>query len=107
MKQGIHPEYVTAIVHCACGNTFHTRATKHDLHVEAWSASSAATGLRTKAKSSPTRFLPGFVPTTRGEWIKARPLSSDIRCGRTKCRFDCSSVQKLGGRRCRKLQLLA
>ena len=38
MKQGIHPEYVTAIVHCACGNTFHTRATKPDLHVEVCSA---------------------------------------------------------------------
>jgi large subunit ribosomal protein L31 len=34
MKQGIHPEYVDALVHCACGNSFHTRATKPDLHVE-------------------------------------------------------------------------
>ncbi len=34
MKQGIHPEYVEATVHCACGNTFQTRATKPDLHVE-------------------------------------------------------------------------
>ncbi len=34
MKPGIHPEYVSAIVHCACGNTFQTRATKADIHVE-------------------------------------------------------------------------
>lgn len=34
MKQGIHPEYVDAVVHCACGNTWQTRATKPDLHVE-------------------------------------------------------------------------
>ena len=34
MRQGIHPEYVDAIVRCACGNTFETRATKPDLHVE-------------------------------------------------------------------------
>ena len=34
MKQGIHPEYVTATVRCSCGNTFETRATKEDLHVE-------------------------------------------------------------------------
>jgi large subunit ribosomal protein L31 len=34
MKQGIHPEYVEATVHCACGNRFQTRATKPDLHVE-------------------------------------------------------------------------
>ncbi len=38
MKTGIHPEYVPAIVHCACGNTFQTRATKPDIHVEVCSA---------------------------------------------------------------------
>ena len=34
MKQGIHPEYVTAQVRCSCGNTFVTRSTKSDIHVE-------------------------------------------------------------------------
>jgi len=34
MKQGIHPEYVEARVHCSCGNSFETRATKPDIHVE-------------------------------------------------------------------------
>src|SRR5256885_16047735 len=34
MKQGIHPEYVTATVHCSCGNTFTTRSTKPELRVE-------------------------------------------------------------------------
>lgn len=38
MKTGIHPDYVTALVHCACGNTFQTRATKPDIHVEVCSA---------------------------------------------------------------------
>jgi large subunit ribosomal protein L31 len=38
MKQGIHPEYVEAVVHCACGNNFQTRATKPDLRVEVCSA---------------------------------------------------------------------
>jgi large subunit ribosomal protein L31 len=38
MKPGIHPEYVSANVHCACGNTFQTRATKADIHVEVCSA---------------------------------------------------------------------
>ena len=38
MKPGIHPEYVSALVHCACGNTFQTRATKPDLRVEVCSA---------------------------------------------------------------------
>ena len=34
MKQGIHPEYVVATVHCSCGNTFTTRSTRSDLRVE-------------------------------------------------------------------------
>jgi len=34
MKTDIHPEYVTATVRCSCGNTFTTRSTKTDLHVE-------------------------------------------------------------------------
>ncbi|MEX1255171.1 MAG: 50S ribosomal protein L31 [Dehalococcoidia bacterium] len=38
MKTGIHPEYVEARVHCACGNDFMTHATKPDLHVEVCSA---------------------------------------------------------------------
>ena len=34
MKEGIHPEYVTATVSCACGNKFETRSTKATLKVE-------------------------------------------------------------------------
>ena len=34
MKPGIHPEYVESTVHCSCGNTFKTRSTQPDLHVE-------------------------------------------------------------------------
>jgi large subunit ribosomal protein L31 len=34
MKTDIHPNYVTAQVHCSCGNTFVTRSTNSDLHVE-------------------------------------------------------------------------
>jgi large subunit ribosomal protein L31 len=34
MKQGIHPDYVMATVHCSCGNTFQTRSTKGDMRVE-------------------------------------------------------------------------
>jgi large subunit ribosomal protein L31 len=34
MKQGIHPDYVEAIVTCSCGNTFKTRSVKPELHVE-------------------------------------------------------------------------
>ena len=38
MRQGIHPEYVTATVRCSCGNTFETRSTKSDIRVELCSA---------------------------------------------------------------------
>ncbi len=34
MKSDIHPDYVTATVRCSCGNTFTTRATRSDIHVE-------------------------------------------------------------------------
>ena len=34
MKKGIHPEYMEAVVICACGNTFKTRSTKPELRVE-------------------------------------------------------------------------
>jgi large subunit ribosomal protein L31 len=34
MKADIHPNYETATVRCSCGNTFTTRSTKRELHVE-------------------------------------------------------------------------
>jgi large subunit ribosomal protein L31 len=34
MKAEIHPDYVLANVTCSCGNTFTTRSTKAELHVE-------------------------------------------------------------------------
>jgi large subunit ribosomal protein L31 len=34
MKTDIHPQYATASVRCSCGNTFTTRSTQPDLHVE-------------------------------------------------------------------------
>ena len=34
MKAEIHPDYVLATVTCSCGNTFQTRSTKPELHVE-------------------------------------------------------------------------
>jgi large subunit ribosomal protein L31 len=38
MKEGIHPEYKTAVVTCACGNSFTTRSTLESIHVEICSA---------------------------------------------------------------------
>jgi large subunit ribosomal protein L31 len=38
MKEGIHPEYQTATISCACGNSFETRTTVGDVHVDVCSA---------------------------------------------------------------------
>ncbi|MCE5200513.1 MAG: 50S ribosomal protein L31 [Armatimonadota bacterium] len=38
MKADIHPKYVKSKVTCACGNTFETRSTNPDIHVEICSA---------------------------------------------------------------------
>ncbi len=34
MKANIHPKYVDAVVKCACGESFHTRSTKSEIHLE-------------------------------------------------------------------------
>lgn len=34
MKEGIHPEYSESTVVCGCGETFKTRSTKKNMHVE-------------------------------------------------------------------------
>jgi large subunit ribosomal protein L31 len=34
VKPGIHPKYEEVEVRCACGNTFTTRSTKKELHLE-------------------------------------------------------------------------
>lgn len=38
MKPGIHPKYHDVDARCACGNTFKTRSTKDELHLEICSA---------------------------------------------------------------------
>ena len=38
MKEGIHPKYQEVEARCACGNTFTTRSTKPELHLEICSA---------------------------------------------------------------------
>ncbi len=34
MKEGIHPNYATTTVKCACGETFETGSTKKEIRVE-------------------------------------------------------------------------
>jgi large subunit ribosomal protein L31 len=34
VKKDIHPAYATAVVKCACGNTFTTRSTQGEIHTD-------------------------------------------------------------------------
>jgi large subunit ribosomal protein L31 len=34
MREGIHPQYETSVVICACGNTFETRSTTKEIHID-------------------------------------------------------------------------
>ena len=34
MKPNIHPDYAELTVHCACGNTFQTRSTSKEMHLD-------------------------------------------------------------------------
>ncbi|MBE0416877.1 MAG: 50S ribosomal protein L31 [Coriobacteriia bacterium] len=34
MREGIHPDYVESTVTCSCGESFKTRSTKSELHIE-------------------------------------------------------------------------
>ena len=34
MRNGIHPDYVDSVVTCACGETFRTRSTKAEIHLD-------------------------------------------------------------------------
>ena len=34
IKADVHPDYVQSAVRCSCGNTFTTRSTRGELHVE-------------------------------------------------------------------------
>ena len=38
MKEGIHPDYHSARVVCACGNSFVTRSTRGDMQIDVCSA---------------------------------------------------------------------
>ncbi|HUI06747.1 MAG TPA: 50S ribosomal protein L31 [Verrucomicrobiae bacterium] len=33
MRAKIHPEYVDAVIHCACGNVIKTRSTRKDMRI--------------------------------------------------------------------------
>src|SRR3954471_20850970 len=64
MKAEIHPEYVLATVTCSCGNTFQTRSTKPELHVEICSI--------------PTRS----TRASRSSWTRAAGLSASSGASR-------------------------
>ena len=61
MKDGIHPNYDTCTVKCACGATYETKSTKSELKVDIC--------------SSATRF----IPVSRSLLIQADVLTDSIR----------------------------
>ena len=38
MRENIHPAYATSKIHCACGNTWESRSTATELHLDICSA---------------------------------------------------------------------
>ena len=97
MKQGIHPKYNEATVHCACGNTFVAGTTKEEIRVETCSqchpfyTDRASRSKRVDESKSSTKnstdkneehslvdcvlFLCIFQNTTSGAVQKYRPIS--------------------------------
>ena len=83
MKTEIHPEYVEATVTCTCGNTFKTRSTKGDLHVEI--CSNCHPFYTGKQKLVDTggrveRFQRRAAKRQRGESLNLRSAGRRCRC---------------------------
>ncbi len=75
MKADIHPDYVDASVRCSCGNTFTTRSTKSELHVELCNECHpfftgkqklVDSGVVSSASSAVTAGAPSFAPSAEG-----------------------------------------
>ena len=78
MKKDIHPKYEEATVHCSCGNTFTTRSTKPELHVELCSQCHPFyTGKQKLVDSGGRveRFKRRFDKKARGRAARPRPRS--------------------------------
>ncbi len=76
MKEGIHPDYKTAKVVCACGTVIETRSTRGDFHIEI--CSSCHPFFTGKQKILDTagrieRFKTRYAATPKAEAKKAAP----------------------------------
>ena len=72
MKADIHPEYATATVKCACGNTFQTRSTQAEIHTDVCSHAT-----RSSRASSGSIDTAGRVERFRQKYGEAGRLSID------------------------------
>ena len=71
MKQDIHPDYTLATVHCACGNTFQTRSTQEDIHLDVCSVCHPFfTGKQRLMDTA------GRVERFRRKWAKQEPAKA-------------------------------
>ena len=75
MKEGIHPKYEEAVVTCACGNTFTTRSTKKEIHVEVCSKCHPFYTVTQKLEHTggclyrfKNRFNMNYTPAKGGPW---------------------------------------
>ena len=88
MKADIHPEYATATVKCACGNTFQTRSTHAEIHTDVCAACHPFyTGKQRfstplAASSASARSSPASQPRAEGCPGAPRPVSGRARSRR-------------------------
>jgi large subunit ribosomal protein L31 len=90
VKPAIHPKYFEVEARCACGNTFKTRSTKPELHLEICSNCHPFFTGRQKlidTEGRVERFTKRFgTQTTEGrkKQTSANKANKDIKQGKTK-----------------------
>ena len=99
MKADIHPDYVVSTVTCSCGNTFETRSTKPELHVEICANCHPFYTGKQKLLDSGGRVERFQRRLERaGQSRRRSGMSNDRRAGRPRGRDDARPVE-LGRRR--------
>jgi len=82
MKQGIHPEYQIANVHCSCGNTFQTRSTVSEIRSDICSNCHPFFTGTQKIVDTEGRVLARFVDPDFRQRMAVEDLVSALRSAR-------------------------
>jgi large subunit ribosomal protein L31 len=86
VKPGIHPKYHDVEARCACGNTFKTRSTKNELHLEICNACHPFFTGRQKlidTEGRVERFTKRFGAQTLEGRKKQTTANTEAKVGRT------------------------